>query len=56
MLNEHDRIDKDEVTTILRKIATESNLKVNEVLKLMRSSLTGLKVSSFFENLNFDLF
>ncbi|XP_046441658.1 probable glutamate--tRNA ligase, mitochondrial [Daphnia pulex] len=43
MLNERDRIQKNEVTTMLGKIATEYNLKLKEVLKLMRSSLTGLK-------------
>jgi hypothetical protein len=47
MLNERDRIQKNEVTTMLGKIATEYNLKLKEVLKLMRSSLTGLKVCSF---------
>lgn len=32
---------------MLRQIALEHNLKVNEVMKLMRSSLTGLKVGTF---------
>ncbi len=53
MLNERDRIEKNEVTTMLGKIATEHNLKVKEVLKLMRSSLTGLKVCSFSINFAF---
>jgi hypothetical protein len=52
MLNERDRIQKNEVTTMLGKIATEYNLKLKEVLKLMRSSLTGLKVCSF--SISFD--
>ena len=49
IIKDYDRIDKDEAANILRKIATEFNLKVNEVLKLMRSSLTGLKVCFFLD-------
>lgn len=43
ILNQYDRIEKKEVSAMLRQIALEHNLKVNEVMKLMRSSLTGLK-------------
>lgn len=37
-----------EIINMLKAVATEHNVKVNEVMKLMRSSLTGLKVCYIF--------
>lgn len=43
-LDNRESVEKKEISSFLRKIATEYNLKVNEMMRLMRSSLTGLKV------------
>lgn len=48
LLDESDRVEKNEITIMLRKIASENSVKVNEIMKLMRSSLTGLKVIIFY--------
>lgn len=46
-LDSRESVEKKEISSLLRKIATEYNLKVNEMMRLMRSSLTGLKVCFF---------
>ena len=43
-LDKNDNLEKNEISAVLRKIAAEYSLKVNEIMKLMRSSLTGIKV------------
>lgn len=43
-----DVLEKETVSLFLKKVAAENNVKSNDLMKLMRSSLTGLKVKSFF--------
>jgi len=42
-LKEQDSVSKKQVASRFRQIAAESQLKVGEVMKLLRSSLTGLE-------------
>jgi len=42
-LKEQDSLNKSQAVARLREIAKESNLKLSEVMKLLRTSLTGLQ-------------
>jgi len=43
-LESKDTVDRNEVSTFLRQISDTLKIKSSDVMKLMRSSLTGLKV------------
>ena len=43
-LDSKNTVDRNEVSTFLRQISATLKIKSSDVMKLMRSSLTGLKV------------